>query len=179
MAEDAFGEHYLTRLMNVSLAERLHIRLREELGYTYFIDAAFDGNADAGHFLLQSSVRSRVTRAALRQILQELDKYQRLGPTRLECAPCGIGCSMGRRSITRRCRRKWVHAAHPAQGVARGLCGATGAAGEPALSFTLRELARRWLDPDDMVILVVGDAKTLAPELAALGWPVQRLSATP
>ncbi len=45
--------------------------------------------------------------------------------------------------------------------------------------FTLRELARRWLDPDDMVILVVGDAKTLAPELAALGWPVQRLSATP
>jgi zinc protease len=40
-------------------------------------------------------------------------------------------------------------------------------------------LARRWLDPDDMVILVVGDAKVLAPELAPLGWPVQRLSFAP
>ncbi|PTT45606.1 hypothetical protein, partial [Aeromonas sp. HMWF014] len=46
-------------------------------------------------------------------------------------------------------------------------------------TLTLRDLARRWLDPDDMVILVVGDAKVLAPALATLGWPVQRLSAAP
>ena len=133
MAEDAFGEHYLTRLMNVSLAERLHIRLREELGYTYFIDAAFDGNADVGHFLLQSSVRSGVTGAALRRSCRSSTSISGWGRPAGECVPCGIGCSMGRRSITKRYRRKWVHVAHSAQGVAGGLCGAAGAAGEPAL----------------------------------------------
>jgi zinc protease len=43
-------------------------------------------------------------------------------------------------------------------------------------ALTLRDLARRWLDPDDRVIVVVGDAKRLAPELATLGWPVQRVA---
>ncbi|OSM50008.1 hypothetical protein WH06_24655, partial [Aeromonas salmonicida subsp. salmonicida] len=43
-------------------------------------------------------------------------------------------------------------------------------------ALTLRDLARRWLDPDDMVIVVVGDAKILAPELATLGWPVKRVA---
>lgn len=180
MAEDAFGEHYLTRLMNVSLAERLHIRLREELGYTYFIDAAFDGNADAGHFLLQSSVRSGVTGAALRQILQELDKYQRLGPTRLEVRTLRDrvlnGQALDYETLPQEMEymlpillKGWPedYVEQRVQQVSR------------LSPFTLRELARRWLDPDDMVILVVGDAKTLAPELAALGWPVQRLSATP
>ncbi|MFQ2383184.1 M16 family metallopeptidase [Aeromonas dhakensis] len=180
MAEDAFGEHYLTRLMNVSLAERLNIRLREELGYTYFIGATFEGNVDAGYFLLQSSVRSAVTGAALRQILQELDKYQRLGPTRLEVRTLRDrvlnGQALDYETLPQEVAymqpillKGWPqdYVEQQVQQVSR------------LSPFTLRELARRWLDPDDMVILVVGDAKTLAPELAGLGWPVQRLSVTP
>jgi zinc protease len=39
----------------------------------------------------------------------------------------------------------------------------------------INALAKKHLDTKDMVILVVGDAKTLEPQLAELGMPVKRL----
>ena len=135
MAEDAFGEHYLTRLMNVSLAERLHIRLREELGYTYFIDAAFDGNADVGHFLLQSSVRSG-DRGSLAADPAGARQVSAAGADPAGGAyPAGSGAQWAGARLRNVTAGNGVHVAHSAQGVAGGLCGAAGAAGEPALSL--------------------------------------------
>ena len=180
MANDGFSEQFLAGLMNVSLADRLHIRLREELGYTYFIDTAFSGNSQAGYFLLQSSVRTEVTRAALQQILQELDKYQRQGPTRLEVRTLREGV-LNRQALDYETLPQEVEymlpillAQWPQDYVEQRVRTVS-----QLSTLTLRDLARRWLDPDDMVILVVGDAKVLAPALATLGWPVQRLSAAP
>ncbi|WP_287146833.1 pitrilysin family protein [Aeromonas sp.] len=180
MANDGFGEQFLAGLMNASLADRLHIRLREELGYTYFIDTAFSGNSQAGYFLLQSSVRTEVTRAALQQILQELDKYQRQGPTRLEVRTLREGV-LNRQALDYETLPQEVEymlpillAQWPQDYVEQRVRTVS-----QLSTLTLRDLARRWLDPDDMVILVVGDAKVLAPALATLGWPVQRLSAAP
>ncbi|ATL99727.1 peptidase M16 [Aeromonas sp. CA23] len=180
MASDGSGEQFLAGLMNASLADRLHIRLREELGYTYFIDTAFNGNSQAGYFLLQSSVRTEVTRAALQQILQELDKYQRQGPTRLEVRTLREGV-LNRQALDYETLPQEVEymlpillAQWPQDYVEQRVRTVS-----QLSTFTLRDLARRWLDPDDMVILVVGDAKVLAPELAALGWPVQRISFAP
>ena len=180
MANDGFGEQFLAGLMNVSLADRLHIRLREELGYTYFIDTSFSGNSQAGYFLLQSSVRTEVTRAALQQILQELDKYQRQGPTRLEVRTLREGV-LNRQALDYETLPQEVEymlpillAQWPQDYVEQRVRTVS-----QLSTLTLRDLARRWLDPDDMVILVVGDAKVLAPALATLGWPVQRLSAAP
>ncbi|MGY3961684.1 M16 family metallopeptidase [Aeromonas popoffii] len=180
MANDGFGEQFLAGLMNASLADRLHIRLREELGYTYFIDTAFSGNSQAGYFLLQSSVRTEVTRAALQQILQELDKYQRQGPTRLEVRTLREGV-LNRQALDYETLPQEVEymlpillAQWPQDYVEQRVRTVS-----QLSTLTLRDLARRWLDPDDMVILVVGDAKVLAPALATLGWPVQQLSAAP
>ncbi|POG24928.1 peptidase M16 [Aeromonas bestiarum] len=180
MASDGSGEQFLAGLMNASLADRLHIRLREELGYTYFIDTTFNGNSQAGYFLLQSSVRTEVTRAALQQILQELDKYQRQGPTRLEVRTLREGV-LNRQALDYETLPQEVEymlpillAQWPQDYVEQRVRTVS-----QLSTFTLRGLARRWLDPDDMVILVVGDAKVLAPELAALGWPVQRISFAP
>ncbi|WP_309266660.1 M16 family metallopeptidase [Aeromonas salmonicida] len=177
MASDAVGEQFLARLMNASLTDRLHIRLREELGYTYGIHPSFNGNSKAGHFLLESSVRTDVTRAALQQILQELDKYQRQGPTRLEVRTLREGV-LNRQALDYETLPQEVDYMLPIlldkwpQNYVEQRVQAV----SQLSALTLRDLARRWLDPDDMVIVVVGDAKILAPELATLGWPVQRVA---
>lgn len=177
MASDAVGEQFLARLMNASLTDRLHIRLREELGYTYGIHPSFNGNSKAGHFLLESSVRTDVTRAALQQILQELDKYQRQGPTRLEVRTLREGV-LNRQALDYETLPQEVDYMLPIlldkwpQNYVEQRVQAV----SQLSALTLRDLARRWLDPDDMVIVVVGDAKILAPELATLGWPVKRVA---
>jgi len=43
-------------------------------------------------------------------------------------------------------------------------------------SDRLQEVARRYVKPDDLAIVVVGDAKALEPALARFG-PVKRISA--
>jgi zinc protease len=40
---------------------------------------------------------------------------------------------------------------------------------------TLNELAGRLIQPDDVAIIIVGDAATLTPELEQLGIPIKHL----
>ncbi len=41
---------------------------------------------------------------------------------------------------------------------------------------TLNELAKIWFEPEDYQVIIVGDAKALAPSLSTLGLPVKRLT---
>ena len=41
-----------------------------------------------------------------------------------------------------------------------------------------QKLARRWMKADDMIILVVGDAERIRPELEQLGLPIVELNAS-
>ncbi|WP_305371585.1 hypothetical protein, partial [Photobacterium leiognathi] len=43
---------------------------------------------------------------------------------------------------------------------------------------TMDKLAEKWFDPKDYQIIVVGDAKSLEPQLKTLGLPLHLLSLT-
>ncbi|WP_305372619.1 hypothetical protein, partial [Photobacterium leiognathi] len=43
---------------------------------------------------------------------------------------------------------------------------------------TMNELAHKWFNPKDYQIIVVGDAKSLEPQLKTLGLPVHFLTLT-
>ena len=59
---------------------RLNRRLREELGYTYGARAGFDPRRSAGPFLASAAVQTEVTAAALRELLRLLDQLREAPP---------------------------------------------------------------------------------------------------
>jgi zinc protease len=65
---------------------RLNRRLREELGYTYGARAGFDARRAAGPFSAAAAVQTEVTADAMKQMLDQLDKMRAAPPEHAELA---------------------------------------------------------------------------------------------
>ena len=160
---------------------RLNRRLREELGYTYGARAGFDPRRSAGPFLASAAVQTEVTVDAIRELLRLLDQMREAPPEARELREAKdylVGIFPLRFETT------------------GGLAGAL----EPLAVYGLPDdywqsyrghieavsaddvhrTAGALIQPDQLVILVSGDATRLHDELvgAAFG-PVEVLSPEP
>jgi zinc protease len=174
-------EFYPATVMNFRLggggfASDLTQVLREGKGYTYGIGSGFDGTDLPGRFSIGSSVRSNITLEALELIK---DIVERHGPefdaTDLEATQSFLLRTNAR--------------AFETLGSKLGVLRAMSAYAFPADYVLQREqivrdmtieeiqrLAAEYLDPENMIWLVVGDARTQEGRLGALGLgPVTRL----
>ena len=57
-------------------SSRINLNLRETHGYTYGASSAFDWRRGAGPFVVQTAVKSDVTGAAVKEILSEIDRIR-------------------------------------------------------------------------------------------------------
>jgi zinc protease len=164
------------RLGGGGFASDLTQVLREGKGYTYGIRSSFSGTDLPGAFSIGSSVRSNITLEALELIKGIVERH---GPdfdaTDLEAT----------QSFLLRTNARAFETLGSKLGVLRAMSGY----GFPADYVLQREqivrdmtideiqrLAERYLDPADMIWLVVGDARTQEGRLGALGLgPVTRL----
>lgn len=157
------------RLGGGGFASELTQVLREGRGYTYGIRSSFNGTTMPGPFQISSSVRANVTYEALELIKEIVERH---GPefdeTDLDATQSFLLRSNAR--------------AFETAGAKLGLLGDMSWYGFPADYALEREqvvrnmsigdvqsLADRYLDPSRMVWLVIGDAQTQLPRLAALG----------
>jgi zinc protease len=152
-----------------SFASRLTQQLREGKGYTYGIFSGFSGSAEAGEFQIFSPVRSNVTLEAAQLTRSILADYA----TTFSEADLAVTKSFLTRSRAR---------AFETAGAKLGYLATVGEFGLPldyplreqavvdALSVArVRDLARRYIRPDAMNYVIVGDAATQAERLKQLG----------
>ncbi len=150
-------------------ASELLLTLREGLGYTYGISSGFRGTARPGPFQVGSGVRANVTLESLQEIRRIMEAH-------------GPGFTDEDLEITRGFLIRSNAGAYESLGAKVGLLASISTYGFPA-DFALRraeeveamtvarirELSERYLDPERMVWVVVGDARTQLPRLGALG----------
>jgi zinc protease len=76
---DATGEYYKTNLMNFALGGgfngRVNINLREDKGWTYGARTMFNGDQYTGDFTFTSGIRADATDSALTEVVKELKTY--------------------------------------------------------------------------------------------------------
>ena len=166
----------LNMVLGGQFVSRINMNLREDKGYTYGARTGFEARRGPGPFLLQASVQSEATAAAIRESIGEISAIRGERPvTRQEL-------ETGRAALTRGYPRNF----ETAEQVAR-------AAAQMALhdlpddyysTFVPRvlaideaavtEAAARHLDPSRLLTIIVGDRDRIAPTLAslALGEPV-------
>jgi len=177
---DATGDYYRANLMNYTLGgafnSRINLNLREDKGYTYGAFSAFSGTRDYGSFTAQAAVRTDTTGDSIVQFENEIRNYAESGISETEMA-------FTRRAIGQRDARNYETPAQKLGFLSQILVydldddfideqnDILAAIGREELS----ELAAEQLTMDDMIIVVVGDKKTILPDLQDLGYEIVEL----
>jgi zinc protease len=73
---DFFPVNVMNAVLGGLFNSRVNLNLREAHGYTYGAFSAFDWRREAGPFLVHTAVRSDVTDAAAREIIGEIDRMR-------------------------------------------------------------------------------------------------------
>ena len=178
---DALGDFYQAGLANFVLGgtfnSRVNLNLREDKGYTYGAYTYFSGGPEFGSFRFSAEVTKDATADSVSEVLKELEKYRKSGMTAADyefmrsaigqrdalqyetpSRKLGLLANILRYDLPLDYRTQQLHIL------------------EGSDRQSLNQLAARLIDPDDMAIVVVGDAATIRPELEKLGMPIVDLN---
>jgi zinc protease len=180
MPFDTTGDFFVASLMNFNLGgnfnSRINLNLREDKGYTYGASSGFSANREAGVFATGANVRTDATVDAIRQFLKEMDGYRKSGPTPVELAYMRSAVSqqdaLSYETLAQKAMfllQMIMYDLKPDYVLAQGQLIKT------VSSEALKASAARWLDPAEMVIVVVGDKQKLEKPLSELHLPIYPL----
>ncbi len=188
---DGTGEFYRVGLMNYALGgnfnSRLNLNLREDKGWTYGARSGFTGSKYAGIYEFSAAIRADATDGALKEVMKELTSYAQQGLTEAELGftKNGIGLRDARSYETQTQKAGFIRLmldydlpADYVQTQAKILSGLN-----PA---EVNRLAAKWIKPEAMNIVLVGDKAKILPGLQKFGFEIveldvngDRLAATP
>lgn len=177
MTQDITGEYYQSYLMNFILGgafnSRINLNLREDKGYTYGAGSYFSADKFSGTFTAYAEVRADVTDKAIVEFVKEIDNYADNGINDDEIAFMrnAINQKDALKYETPRAKLGFLaqileHDLTPDFVNTRNEIVSTISKDE------INALAKKHLNLAEMLMVVVGDAKTLKPQLEALGYQV-------
>jgi zinc protease len=164
------GGAFSSRLMKV---------VRVEGGKTYGASSSFDRNIDRGSFVAQTFTRNSEAVATTKLLLAEIERMDKDGPTEDEVAAAIANIAGG-----------YGMRLQSSADLGAALLGAElhGFGIEYLANYPVvvgqvdvesaRRAATEILDPKNHVIVMVGDARDLEPQLAQAGWKFEKVSFT-
>lgn len=177
---DATGEFYKTGLMNFALGGgfngRVNINLREDKGWTYGARTNFDGGEYTGDFTFSSGIRADATDSALSEVVKELRDYAENGikPEELVFMKNAIGQRDALRYETGFQKAGFISRILdynlPANYIEQQ--------NKILQDITKKEidaLAKKWIDPSKLNVLLVGDKVKILPGVQKLGYEIVEL----
>lgn len=169
------ADYYPATVMNYILggggfASQLTQQLREGKGYTYGIRSRFSGSATAGDFSISSSVRTNVTLESAQLVKEILQKY---GPNYtekdLETTKSALIKSQARAFETSGAKLGFLENIS-AYGWSPDYIKERAQVVEGMTIDKINALADQYINPDQMIWLVIGDAKTQLSRMKELGY---------
>jgi zinc protease len=177
---DATGEFYRAGLMNFALGGgfngRVNINLREDKGWTYGARSSFSGDEYSGDFEFSSGIRADATDSALVEVVKELRNYSENGIKDDEVV--FMKSAIGQRDALR------YETGFQKTGFIRNIldynlpANYTEIQAKILKSMTKEEinaLAKKYIDPNKLNMLLVGDKAKILPGLQKLGYPIVEL----
>ena len=177
MTEDITGEYYRSSLMNFVLGgafnSRINLNLREDKGYTYGARSGFQGGKLTGYYTASAEVRADATAESIVEFVNEITRYANEGITddELSFMRSAINQKDALKYETPYAKLRFLaqileHKLAPNFVELQSQIVATISQDE------INGLAKKHLNIEQMVFVVVGDAKTLRPQLEDLGYKV-------
>jgi zinc protease len=182
MKWDATGDYYHSFLANYSLGgdfnSRLNLNLREDKGWTYGASSGFIGNDIGGDFRFASGIRADATDSALSEVMREIKEYNESGIKADELA--FMKSAIGKFDALR-----YETPGQKAQFIRRILdynlpANYTQQQNKILNTITKSEIdmtTRKYIRPDKMNILLVGDKAKIYDGVKKLGYEIIELDA--
>lgn len=177
---DATGDYYKAYLMNFPLGgsfnSRINLNLREDKGWTYGARSNFTGDEYSGEFSFSSGIKAGATDSALAEVMKEIKNYTTNGPT-------GEELDFMKNAIGQRDALAYETGVQKAAFIRRILDYNLPANYVEQQAKILRNLTReqvkavaqKYLHPDKMNILLVGDKKKILDGVKKLGYEIVEL----
>ncbi|PWJ44239.1 M16 family metallopeptidase [Sediminitomix flava] len=177
---DVDGEFYKATLMNYTLGgafnSRINLNLREDKGWTYGARSSFDGDKNTGDFTASAGVKGVATDSAVVEFMSEIQKFYESGITEEELT--FMKSSIGQKDALKY-ETPGQKAAFLNRIVRYDLSDDYVKKQSKIVSKIkakeINEIAKKYLDPSKMYIVVVGDKASLKPKLDKLGYEVVEL----
>ena len=178
---DATGEYFKTGLMNFALGGgfngRVNINLREDKGWTYGARTMFNGDQYTGDFTFNSGIKADVTDSALTEVIKELKSYTTDGIKEEELV-------FMKNAIGQRDALRYETGAQKAGFIQRMLQYNLPANYVDQQNRILQHitkpeidaLAKKWINPDKLNIVLVGDKARILPGLQKTGYEIVELN---
>lgn len=179
---DATGEYYKATLMNFTIGggfnSRLNLNLREDKGWTYGARSGFDADDYTGEFEFSSGIKAEATDSALAEVIKELKQFEANGIKNEELA--FMKSALGQRDALR-----YETGVQKAQFIARMLkynlpANYVDTQNKMLQQMTKKDidaLAKKWIKPEQLNMLLVGDKARILAGLQKLGYPIIELDA--
>jgi zinc protease len=178
---DATGEYYKTGLMNFALGGgfngRVNINLREDKGWTYGARTIFNGDQYTGDFTFNAGIRADATDSALTEVIKELKTYVADGIKNEELV-------FMKNAIGQRDALRYETGAQKAGFIQRILeynlpANYVEQQNKMLKNITKPEidaLAKKWIHPEKVNIVLVGDKVRILPGLEKTGYEIVELN---
>lgn len=175
MTYDYAGDYFKCGIMNFPLGgafnSRLNLNLREEKGFTYGIRSGFSGSKYPGTYTISASVKRSATDSSITEIMKEIANYKKNGITDEELA-------FTKNSILNSEALDYETPFQKAGFLSRIIRydlpkDYTNTQTQIVKDITksdVNSLAAKYLNPDKMVILVVGNKYLIKSKLEKLGY---------
>lgn len=178
---DATGPFFHANLMNFNLGgnfnSRINQNLREDKGFTYGAYSYFTGNREAGVFVVSTDVRGDATADAVRAIIDDMATFADEGPDDAELAYLRSSYSQQDALSYETLGKKAGFLLQLAMmELSPDYLDRQQEIVSEVDAATLTDVARRWLEPENMVIVVAGDKAKLEKSLAQLNLPMHDLT---
>jgi predicted Zn-dependent peptidase len=165
---DYFPIQVMNTVLGGSFSSRLNMNLREKHGYTYGATSGFDMRAEAGPFAAAAGVQTDKTSEALKEFFNELNGILQAVPAdELARAknyvslrfPSGFEATS---DISRRLEEVLIYRL-PEDYFSKYVQNI-----EAVTAADVQRVARKYIQPDRVVVVVVGDRKVIEPGIRAL-----------
>jgi zinc protease len=180
MKYDATGEYYRANLANFALGgafnSRLNLNLREDKGWTYGAGSNFSGDKYTGRFTFSSGIKGPTTDSALMEIVKEMRLYSTEGikDDEIVFLKSALGQIDALRYETGFQKAGFIGRILdydlPADYVDR-----QNEILKNINKTEINSLAKKWINPDKMNILVVGDKAKILAGLQKMGYEIIEL----
>ena len=175
------GEYYRCMLANYPLGgafnSRLNLNLRENRGWTYGARSGFSASEYNGAFMFSAGIKAAATDSALFEIIRDMEQYSTGGASKDEV-------NFMKNSLGQSEARKYETGFQKVGFIGNILRyklkpGFVQDQNKILASIKVEEvnqLAKKWLHPEKMHILLVGDKAKIAPGIEKLGYKIVELN---
>jgi zinc protease len=176
------GDYYKSVLMNYPLGgsfnSRLNLNLREDKGWTYGARSGFSGDEYSGDFEFSSGIRADATDSALSEVMREIKEYAMNGPSDEEMTfmKNAIGQNDALRYETGPQKATFIRRILD-YNLSKDYVDQQNKILKNMTKAQMMEMSKKYLDPNKMNILLVGDKAKILEGVKKLGYDIVELDA--